>query len=106
MISLKFISLCRILDQAMQVSVRAVTLTEDHKPSNKRERFRVEQRVQLGQQVLPVPVPAFDQKDEDFVQLYTHRYFGQTKSVLKSPEDSPTIRYVVRHPSLDVIMTA
>ena len=86
----------------MQVSVRAVTLSEDHKPSNKRERFRVEQRVQLGQQVLPIPVPAFDQKDEDFVQLYTHRYFGQTKSVLKSPEDSPTVRYVVLYPCLDV----
>ena len=88
----------------MQVSVRVVPLSEDHKPSNKRERFRVEQRVQIGQQVLPIPLRAFDQKDEDFVQLYTHRYFGQTKSVLKSPEDSPTVRYVVRHPCLDVII--
>eukprot|EP01036_Dinobryon_divergens_P036168 gene36168-47025_t len=62
--------------KAMQVSVRAVTLTEDHKPSNKRERYRVEQRLRVGQQVLPIPVKAFDQMDEDFVQLFYHRYFG------------------------------
>ena len=67
-----------LFHQTMQVSVRAVTLCEDHKPSSKRERFRVEQRVKIGQQVLPVPVRAFDQSDEDFVQLYYHKYYGST----------------------------
>ena len=62
----------------MQVCVRAVAMSEDHKPSNKRERFRVEQRLKIGQQVLPVPLKAFDQSDEDFVQLYCHRHTGHS----------------------------
>ena len=62
----------------MQVCVRAVAMSEDHKPSNKRERFRVEKRLKIGQQVLPVPLKAFDQSDEDFVQLYCHRHTGHS----------------------------
>ena len=62
----------------MQVCVRAVAMSEDHKPSNKRERFRVEKRLKIGQQVLPVPLKAFNQSDEDFVQLYCHRHTGHS----------------------------
>ena len=70
----------------MQVCVRAVAMCEDHKPSNKRERFRVEKRLKIGQQVLPVPLKAFDQSDEDFVQLYCHRFFGKAAAAVSSSE--------------------
>ncbi len=71
----------------MQVCVRTVAMSEDHKPSNNRERFRVEQGVKIGQQVLPVPLKAFDQSDEDFVQLFFHRYFGKATT---SSSDKPS----------------
>jgi hypothetical protein len=54
-------------------------MSEDHKPSNKRERFRVEKRLKIGQQVLPVPLKAFDQSDEDFVQLYQRSSDGSNR---------------------------
>jgi hypothetical protein len=82
-------------------------MCEDHKPSNKRERFRVEKRLKIGQQVLPVPLKAFDQSDEDFVQLYCHRFFGQSplpaKSMGKSFEDSTSFKFVWSYSSRTIM---
>ena len=79
-------------------------MSEDHKPSNKRERYRVEQRLKIGQQVLPVPLKAFDQSDEDFVQLYCHRFFGQAAAAAVSSSEKHSLQSIEGTAKLFVLL--
>ena len=70
-----------MLLQTVHVKVCVQPMSEDHKPSNLRERVRVEKRVPIGRQVLPVPLKALT-RDEDFVQIYCSRHYDQPPSHL------------------------